>query len=79
MFYIEVVLCKCYVFEKKLFVLRFQEKISNFILNQNTWLTVADIPTCKNNLHNGNLNFSTPKLLLSLIVYGYRTGKRFFS
>jgi hypothetical protein len=33
--------------------LRFEEKISNFIQNYSTWLTV-DIHSCRNNLHNDN-------------------------
>jgi hypothetical protein len=36
--------------------LRFQEKISNLIQNQSTWLTV-DISTCRNNLDNDNEPF----------------------
>jgi hypothetical protein len=48
--------------------MRFEEKILNFIQNQNTWLTVdfqrAEILCIM------TMKCSTPKMLLGLIVYG---------
>jgi hypothetical protein len=50
----------CYVFFhiwQKAFVLRFQERVSNYVQNQSTKLTV-NIPTWRNNLYNDNEFFS---------------------
>jgi hypothetical protein len=50
-----------------MFVLKYQEKISNFFQNQSTWLTL-DVP--RNNLQNDNEIFHSQDASWSFTVYG---------